>query len=55
MTDAADSISVVVVDDHAIVRDRLVALLSAMEGTHVVGQAEDAAGALALVAGRTWS
>jgi len=46
----ADSISVVVVDDHAIVRDGLVALLSAMDGTHVVGQAADAAGALALVA-----
>jgi DNA-binding NarL/FixJ family response regulator len=46
----ADSISVVVVDDHAIVRDGLVALLSAMDGTHVVGQAADAAAALALVA-----
>lgn len=46
----ADSISVVVVDDHAIVRDGLVALLSMMDGTHVVGQAADAGGALALVA-----
>ena len=46
----ADSIGVVVVDDHAIVRDGLVALLSAMDGTHVVGQAADAAEALALVA-----
>ena len=45
-----DSIGVVVVDDHAIVRDGLVALLSAMEGTHVVGQAADAAEALVLVA-----
>ncbi|MGY2873833.1 DNA-binding NarL/FixJ family response regulator [Marmoricola sp. URHA0025 HA25] len=45
-----DSIGVVVVDDHAIVRDGLVALLSAMDGTHVVGQAADAAEALALVA-----
>jgi len=45
-----DSISVVVVDDHAIVRDGLVALLTTMDGTHVVGQAADAAGALALVA-----
>jgi DNA-binding NarL/FixJ family response regulator len=45
-----DDISVVVVDDHAIVRDGLVALLSAMDGTHVVGQAADAAEALALVA-----
>lgn len=43
-------ISVVVVDDHAIVRDGLVALLSAMDGTRVVGQAGDAAAALALVA-----
>jgi DNA-binding NarL/FixJ family response regulator len=46
----ADSIGVVVVDDHTIVRDGLVALLSTMEGTHVVGQAADAVGALALVA-----
>jgi DNA-binding NarL/FixJ family response regulator len=46
----ADNISVVVVDDHAIVRDGLVALLSTMDGTHVVGEAADAAEALALVA-----
>jgi DNA-binding NarL/FixJ family response regulator len=46
----ADSIGVVVVDDHAIVRDGLVALLTAMEGTHVVGQAADADEALAVVA-----
>ena len=46
----SDSISVIVVDDHAIVRDGLVALLSTMEGTHVVGQAADAVEALALVA-----
>ena len=45
-----DSIGVVVVDDHAIVRDGLVALLSAMEGTRVIGQAADAAEALELVA-----
>ncbi len=38
-----DQVRVVVVDDHAIVRDGLVALLSAMDGTHVVGQAADAA------------
>jgi DNA-binding NarL/FixJ family response regulator len=50
MMDEAESIGVVVVDDHAIVRDGLVALLSAMEGTHVVGQAADATAALALVA-----
>jgi DNA-binding NarL/FixJ family response regulator len=45
-----DSIGVVVVDDHAIVRDGLVALLTAMDGAHVVGQAADASEALALVA-----
>lgn len=45
-----ESIGVLVVDDHAIVRDGLVALLGAMEGTHVVGQAADAAAALDLVA-----
>ncbi len=44
-----DNIRVVVVDDHAIVRDGLVALLSAMDGTHVVGQAADAAEALLLI------
>lgn len=46
----ADNLSVVVVDDHAIVREGLVALLSAMDGTHVVGQAAEAAEALTLVA-----
>ncbi len=46
----ADNLSVVVVDDHAIVREGLVALLSATEGTHVVGQAAEAAEALPLVA-----
>lgn len=46
----ADNIRVVVVDDHAIVREGLVALLSAMDGTHVVGQAAEAAEALTLVA-----
>ncbi len=44
-----DNIRVVVVDDHAIVRDGLVALLSAMDGTHVVGQAADAVEALLLI------
>jgi len=43
-------ISIVVVDDHAIVREGLVALLSAMEGTRVVGSAADAPEALAVVA-----
>jgi DNA-binding NarL/FixJ family response regulator len=46
----ADSIGVVVVDAHTIVRDGLVALLSTRDGTHVVGQAADATEALALVA-----
>ena len=46
----ADNLSVVVVDDHAIVREGLVALLSAMDGTNVVGQAAEAAEALTLVA-----
>ena len=45
-----DNVRVVVVDDHAIVRDGLVALLAAMDGTQVVGQAAEAAEALALVA-----
>lgn len=47
--DDADEIRVVVVDDHAIVRDGLGALLSALDGTRVVGQAADASEALALV------
>ncbi len=46
----ADDIRVVVVDDHTIVRDGLVALLSAMDGVRVVGQAADAVAALPLVA-----
>ena len=46
----ADQIRVVIVDDHAIVRDGLVALLSTMEGTIAVGQAADAAEALPLIA-----
>jgi DNA-binding NarL/FixJ family response regulator len=46
----ADNLNVIVVDDHAIVREGLVALLSATDGTHVVGQAAEAAEALALVA-----
>lgn len=45
-----DQLRVVVVDDHAIVREGLVALLSALDGTEVVGQAADAAEALAVVA-----
>jgi DNA-binding NarL/FixJ family response regulator len=41
-------IRVVVADDHAIVRDGLVALLSALEGIEVVGAAEDGREAIAV-------
>jgi DNA-binding NarL/FixJ family response regulator len=43
-------IRVVVVDDHAIVRDGLVALLGAMDGVTVVGSAADGRAALHVVA-----
>ena len=42
-------IRVVVVDDHQIVRDGLVALLGALEGMEVVGTAADGREALHLV------
>ena len=42
-------IRVVVVDDHAIVRDGLVALLDALDGVEVVGSAEDGREALHVV------
>ena len=38
-----------VVDDHAIVRDGLVALLGALDGVEVVGSAEDGREALHVV------
>ena len=44
------AIRVAVVDDHAILREGLVALLSALEGLDVVGSAEDGRAALHLVA-----
>lgn len=44
------SISVVVVDDHQIVRDGLVALLGALDGVEVVGSATDGREALHVVA-----
>jgi len=44
------SIRVVVVDDHQIVRDGLVALLGALEGVEVVGSATDGREALHVVA-----
>ncbi|WP_307827867.1 response regulator transcription factor [Nocardioides sp. SYSU D00038] len=43
-------IRVVVVDDHQIVRDGLVALLGALDGVEVVGSAEDGRDALHVVA-----
>jgi len=46
---SADSIRVVVVDDHQIVRDGLVALLGALEGIDVVGTAADGKDALHVV------
>lgn len=48
-TDATD-IRVVVVDDHQIVRDGLVALLGALDGVEVVGSAADGRDALHVVA-----
>lgn len=49
MSDPARPISVVVVDDHQIVRDGLVALLGALEGIEVVGTAADGREALHVV------
>jgi two-component system response regulator DevR len=42
-------IRVFIVDDSPIVRDRLVAMLSELEGVEVVGQAQDAVGAICLI------
>lgn len=42
-------ISVFIVDDSPIVRDRLVAMLSELEGVEVVGQAQDAVEATCLI------
>lgn len=52
MTDP-DVVRVVVVDDHAIVRDGLAALLSALDGLEVVGTAADGRDALHVVADTT--
>lgn len=49
MTDSAD-ISVVVVDDHQIVREGLASLLGALDGIDVVGTAEDGRDAVHVVA-----
>ena len=43
-----DSIRILVVEDHQIVRQGLVALLSVMDGVEVVGQAADGAEAVKL-------
>ncbi len=45
-----EHVSVVVVDDHRIVREGLVALLGALDGLEVVGSAEDGVEALEVVA-----
>ena len=50
MTDISTDVRVVVVDDHAIVRDGLVALLGALDGISVVGSAADGRAALHVVA-----
>lgn len=47
---ASESIRVVVADDHAIVRDGLVALLGALEGVEVVATAQDGRAAVHAVA-----
>ena len=47
--DAAGTISIVLADDHQVVRTGLRLLLQAQEGMHVVGEAGDVAGALRLV------
>jgi two-component system, NarL family, response regulator NreC len=47
--DAAGAISIVLADDHQVVRTGLRLLLQAQEGMHVVGEAGDVAGALRLV------
>jgi two-component system response regulator NreC len=47
--DAVAAISIVLADDHEVVRTGLRLLLQGQEGMHVVGEAGDVAGALALV------
>ena len=53
---SAETIRVVVVDDHQIVRDGLVALLGALDGLEVVGTAADGKEAVHVVTetARTW-
>src|SRR4051812_34064738 len=48
---AQDTITIVVADDHHVVRAGLVLLLGAEDDFHVVGEAADAAGALRCVLG----
>lgn len=50
MTSAAGSISIVIVDDHALVRDGLNEILEAQPDLRVVGQAGNSADALTVVA-----
>jgi len=47
--DAAGTISIVLADDHQVVRTGLRLLLQSQQGMHVVGEAGDVAGALRLV------
>lgn len=49
MTETRETVRVVVADDHQIVRDGLVALLSALDGIEVVGTAEDGRDAVHVV------
>ncbi|MFO1262747.1 MAG: response regulator transcription factor [Rhodoferax sp.] len=51
MTTPADSISILVVDDHTLFRRGLIALLEQDSGLRVVGEAADAAQALRIVPG----
>ncbi len=51
MTTLADSISILVVDDHTLFRRGLIALLEQDSGLRVVGEAADAAQALRIVPG----
>lgn len=49
MTEPVEPVRVVVVDDHRIVRDGIVALLGALDGLQVVGTAEDGEQAVRVV------
>ncbi len=53
----ADAIRVLIVDDHAVVREGLRAFLGVQDGIEIVGEAADGAQAVeeALQPARTWS